>query len=427
VIYDLPVENSARPADWVVQPLKQLADVTGGGTPETGVSEYWDPPEVLWVTPTDISACREPILTETERAISQSGLRESSATLLPVGTTLLTSRATVGECRLAGVPVATNQGFTSLVPKEITDSEFLFYLAQTLRPVFVRLAAGTTFMEVSRREIRRVKVCVPSQPNERATIGNVLMMADAAISKAEAKLTAARRLKIALMQQLFSSGIPDRHSSFKQTKIGLVPANWEVWPLSKFATVVSGIALNSDREARFHPRQYLTVINVQRECLDMAEVRYMEVYPHEIPDGLLQEGDIVVVEGHANSSEIGRAALITKEAAGCAYQNHLFRLRLLPDAQLNHLFLLGVLNSERVRRHWVATCNTSSGLNTINHRGLRKLLIQRPQPEEQEEIAAMLATANETLAACEAERQSLDRLKRSLLQNLLTGRVRVRI
>jgi type I restriction enzyme S subunit len=153
----------------------------------------------------------------------------------------------------------------------------------------------------------------------------------------------------------------------------------------------------------------------------------MEVLPHEIPNALLEEGDIVAVEGHANAYEIGRAALISREATGFAYQNHLFRIRLLEDAKLNRLFLLGVLNSERVRRHWVATCNTSSGLNTINHRGLRRLLIQRPQEEEQEEIARLLANSDETTAACEAEILALNRLRRSLLQNLLTGRVRVRI
>ena len=99
---------------------------------------------------------RRPVLVTTERGISKAGLSESSATLLPVGSTLLTSRATIGECRFAGIPVATNQGFTSLVPKEGVDPRFLFYLTQTLKkPTLVRLAAGTTFIEVSRREVRQ--------------------------------------------------------------------------------------------------------------------------------------------------------------------------------------------------------------------------------------------------------------------------------
>src|SRR5207245_937206 len=105
-------------------------------------------------------------LLRTERSISGCGLRNSSATLLPTGTTLLTSRATVGECRIAGVPLCTNQGFASLVPRDGTDSRFLYHLTQLLKPVLVRLASGTTFIEVSRREVRRIRVCVPTRPEE---------------------------------------------------------------------------------------------------------------------------------------------------------------------------------------------------------------------------------------------------------------------
>lgn len=427
MIYDLAVDRCTKPADWSIEPLDAIADVVGGGTPDTNIPEYWNPPEIAWVTPTDITASPGPRLSATSRSISSAGLRNCSAELLPAGTTLLTSRATIGECRIAGVPVATNQGFASLVPKDGTDSKFLFYLAQSLKPVFVRLAAGTTFVEVSRREIRRIRVCIPSDPAERAEIGRILTIADDALAVAGEKLTNARRLKTALMQRIFTRGIPGRHTRFKETRIGEVPDDWEVMPLHRLATAVSGIALNSDRQPRFHPRRYLTVINVQRERLDLTEVRQMEVLPHEIPNALLEENDIVVVEGHANTLEIGRAALITHEAVGFAYQNHLFRVRLLPNVEINQFFLLYVLNSERVRRHWAATCNTSSGLNTINHRGLRRLPIVKPQPEEQEEIVAMMKNANDSISSCEAELAAVSKLKSALLQNLLTGRARVKV
>jgi type I restriction enzyme S subunit len=309
------------------------------------------------------------------------------------------------------------------------DPDFLGWVLLELNRsgVVERLQHQTTQMRnLDFRDYLRMYVPKPT-PEVQKVIAHILKLSNEALTDAEGKLTAARRLKTALMQHLFTRGVPGRHASSGHTKIGDIPQTWEVLPLGKLATVESGIALNSEREPRFHPHPYLTVINVHREHLDLSDVRQMEVLPHEIPNVLLEEGDIVAVEGHANAYEIGRAALISREAAGFAYQNHLFRIRLLQDAKLNRLFLLGVLNSERVRRHWVATCNTSSGLNTINHRGLRRLLIQRPQMEEQEEIAWLLANSNDTIAACEAEILALNRLRRSLLQNLLTGRVRMRI
>jgi type I restriction enzyme S subunit len=292
--------------------------------------------------------------------------------------------------------------------------------------VVERLQHQTTQMRnLDFRDYLRVYLPRPSS-EEQAIIAWMLRTADDAHSAAEAKLTAARRLKTALMQQLFTRGMPGRHTRFKQTKIGEIPEEWELIPLGKATSIVSGVALNSDRKPRSNPYKYLTVIHVQRERLDLQQVRYLEIYPNELPDALLKEGDILVVEGHANSSEIGRAALATAEVEGFAYQNHIFRLRLLPEGDFERVFLLGVLNSERVRRHWAATCNTSSGLNTINRRGLRRLLIQRPKTDEQKKIVSLIESANKTIAAVEFEMQALERLKRSLLQNLLTGKVRVK-
>jgi len=309
------------------------------------------------------------------------------------------------------------------------DPEFLGWLLLELNRsgIVERLQHQTTQMRnLDFRDYLRIYLPKP-RPEEQAVIARILRTASVALAAAEDRLTACLQVKNALMQQLFTQGIPTPHPRLKRTKIGMVPDQWELLPLWRLATVVSGIALNQERLPRSYPRQYLTVINVQRERLDLTEVRYMEVFPHEIPDALLDDGDIVVVEGHANASEIGRAALITPQAAGFAYQNHLFRIRMLADVDLNRLFLLGVLNSERVRRHWAATCNTSSGLNTINRRGLRRLLIQIPKPEEQRKIAELLTNANDNIDACRAEVHSLDRLVCSLLQNLLSGRVRVRV
>ncbi len=149
----------------------------------------------------------------------------------------------MGECKIAGVQVATNQGFASLVPKQATDPDFLFYLAQSARPAFVRLAAGSTFTEISRREVRRIKVCIPTNPDEILMIGETLKAADAAIRAAQTELHKTQRVKAALLQQLFTKGLPGRHQRFKQTKIGEVPEDWALPTLGSFADIEAGVAL----------------------------------------------------------------------------------------------------------------------------------------------------------------------------------------
>lgn len=310
-------------------------------------------------------------------------------------------------------------------PKEGVDSDYLYYLLQSFFAFTNTATIGGAVPHLDTRLLDRLKIYLPVREKEQATIAKRLKAVDEAITSAETKLTAARRLKTALMQQLFTRGIPGRHKRFKQTKIGEIPEEWDLIPLGSLSSIVSGFALNTDRAPRFNPRQYLTVIHVQRERIDLTDVRYMEVFKSELPAALLEEGDILVVEGHANAAEIGRAAIATNEVAGFTYQNHLFRVRLSAESALYRQVLLCILNSERVRRHWVATCNTSSGLNTINRRSLRKLLIQCPEPKEQEQIAMLISDANNTIEACETELLAVQRLKKALLQNLLTGRVRV--
>jgi type I restriction enzyme S subunit len=419
MIYDLPVEKSTRPPNWCVLELNQLADVVGGGTPDTDEPVYWNPPEIPWVTPTDITACAQPVLTKTERRISRAGLNESSATLLPVGTTLLTSRATVGECRIAGVPAATNQGFASLVPHKGTPPEFLFYLAQTLRPAFVRLAAGTTFVEVSRREVRRVKVCVPSDAGERFRIGGILQSVDDAIQALGAKLAAAQRLKTALMQQLFTRGIPGRHTRFKQTKIGLIPGEWELkrgrecFRLGGYSgaapEVVSGhgdsLYLKVDD---FNTEGNETVLRTAAVKFDADQNPDLQLFP---------PGAIVFAKrGAALLKNRVRILGVTS-----AVDPNLMVMSPKPGA-VSTQFLFHFLAHFKLGR----LCE-DAGIPQLNNRDLYPKVFPIPADDEQLAIIELLEAAEDTLRACNAELTAVRRLRTSLLQNLLTGRVRVRM
>ena len=182
IIYDLPLLAYAPGCQWPVRTVGEIAQVLGGGTPDTDVPQFWNPAEIPWATPTDISACQGIYIAKTERCISKPGLDKCSAVLLPQHSCLLTSRATIGECRLNTVPMATNQGFASLVPKEGTDPFFLFYLTYHLKPAFVRIAAGTTYTEIPKREVRKVRCRVPDDIHEQRRIAEALLSVDEALA-----------------------------------------------------------------------------------------------------------------------------------------------------------------------------------------------------------------------------------------------------
>ncbi|MEM3421923.1 MAG: restriction endonuclease subunit S, partial [Candidatus Hadarchaeum sp.] len=307
--------------------------------------------------------------------------------------------------------------------KEGFDGDYLYYLLESLYPFTNTATIGGAVPHLDKRLLSQLVLKTPGQA-ERTIIGAVLRAVDEMLSATNAELLAAQRLKTALMQQLFTKGIPGRHKDFTQIKRGIMPASWQITTISRVADVSSGVTLNQDRSPRSNGYRYLTVVNVQRDYIDLTEERYLELWPSEVPSRLLEKGDILVVEGHANSSEIGRAAMVDEKTKGMTFQNHLFRVRVNTD-ELIPAFLLYSLNCERVRRHWNAICNTSSGLNTINRRQLRRLEIPKPPHSEQEEIVSLIEASKATVKNCEGKLRSLEKLKKSLLQNLLTGKVRV--
>ena len=114
------------PEEWDLRSISELGKVVGGGTPDSENKKYWEG-NIPWAVPTDITGLRGIFIDKTERCISQEGLDNSSAKLLPQGTVLITSRATIGECAINTVPIATNQGFQSLICNSENDNLFIFY------------------------------------------------------------------------------------------------------------------------------------------------------------------------------------------------------------------------------------------------------------------------------------------------------------
>lgn len=192
---------------WADRTLVELADIHSGGTPSTRQPEFWDG-DIPWCTPTDITALAgAKYIARTERAISEKGLKASSAETLPVGTVVMTSRATIGECAIASVPLTTNQGFKNFVPRSQTSGEFLYYLLGTQKSAFLALCSGSTFLEIGKRQLADFVVRCPVDLDEQQAIAQVLSDMDTELTSLESRLTKARALKQAMAQALLTGRI----------------------------------------------------------------------------------------------------------------------------------------------------------------------------------------------------------------------------
>ena len=163
--------------EWETKSINDLAVVIGGGTPDTTVKSYWDG-EIQWFTPSEIG--KNKYVDSSLRTITEEGLNNSSAKLLPPNTILLSSRATIGECSLSLRECTTNQGFQSLVSKKC-NVDFLYYLIQTKKKDLIRRSCGSTFLEISANEVRKIQVSVPSDV-EQQKIAELLSLIDERIA-----------------------------------------------------------------------------------------------------------------------------------------------------------------------------------------------------------------------------------------------------
>ncbi len=185
--------------EWNKYTINDLATVVGGGTPDTTVKSYWGG-DIQWFTPSEIG--KNKYVDFSKRTITRDGLDNSSAKLLPLHTILLSSRATVGECSIASNECTTNQGFQSLIAKQC-NIDFLYYLIQTKKKDLIRNACGSTFLEISANEIRKIKVAVPVQ-NEQEQIAKLLSLIDERIATQNKIIEDLKKLKSAIRKKMFS-------------------------------------------------------------------------------------------------------------------------------------------------------------------------------------------------------------------------------
>ncbi|MBE0349843.1 restriction endonuclease subunit S [Pseudoalteromonas lipolytica] len=198
------LDDSGKPfeGEWEEKRLSELGDISSGGTPSTKQPEYWDG-DINWVTPTDITKQDSIYIESTARLVSLDGIKNSSAKLLPKGTLLVCTRATIGEMAIASHEMSTNQGFKNIVPNENTNIEFVYYLLNFYKHKLISKASGSTFLELSKSAFEGLHFHIPKF-QEQQKISAVLLNADQETVLLEQQLADLKQEKKALMQQLLT-------------------------------------------------------------------------------------------------------------------------------------------------------------------------------------------------------------------------------
>ena len=186
--------------DWEQRKLGDVADIIGGGTPSTSIGKYWDG-NIDWYTPAEI---REQIyLEKSQKKITELGLQNSSAKMLPIGTVLFTSRAGIGNTAILARTGTTNQGFQSIVLHENElDSYFIFSRAHELKLYGETVGAGSTFVEVSGTQMAKMLIFIPSI-REQKEVGKLFCQLDNLVTLHQRRVELLKQIKKGYLQRMF--------------------------------------------------------------------------------------------------------------------------------------------------------------------------------------------------------------------------------
>jgi type I restriction enzyme S subunit len=238
--------NNNLPKGWRKVKLGEIVNVSGGGTPSTSNPKYWGG-NIAWLTPAEVVALNgNRFINKTERYITEEGLKNSSAKVMPVNSLLLTSRATIGEVVINKIPMATNQGFINIEPKNV-DLMFLFYWLKNNRKFLNQMAIGSTFNELSKSVFKKIDILLPEDINEQKRIADILSAFDDKIELNNKIIKTLEEMAQEVFKEWFVKfRFPGwQKVKFVDSELGKIPEEWEVKKLGDILSLEYGKALTA--------------------------------------------------------------------------------------------------------------------------------------------------------------------------------------
>lgn len=393
---------------WKKAKIGELTDIVNGGTPSTAIAEYWNG-GINWCTPSDITKKKTKYLSNTEKTITEKGLNESSASLLPIGTILLCSRATIGEMSIAASEIATNQGFKNLICKKEVDNEFLYYALFLLRNKMLELAIGTTFLEISKSALQSIEVIIPADIIEQTAIAEALSDVDSLIFFLQKLIEKKKAIKQGAMQELLTG--KKRLSGFS--------GEWNQFRLGEMTEIYSGGTPSTTISEYW---------GGSIPWMSSGELNNKKIY--DVEGRITQKGmqnssahlipKYCVLIGLAGQGKTrGTAAynyisLCTNQSIAAIYPN---------DKKFDSRFLYYIIDSmyEGLRE----LSSGDGGRGGLTKGLISNLEIYMPEVPEQQAVAQVLSDMDSEIEQLEKKLSKYQQIKQGMMQELLTGRIRL--
>ena len=348
---------------WEQRKLGDIADIVGGGTPSTGNQSYWDG-YIDWYAPAEIAD--QIYANSSQKKITGLGYENSSAKMLPPGTVLFTSRAGIGKTAILTRKGCTNQGFQSIVPhRGELDSYFIFSRTEELKRYGELVGAGSTFVEVSGKQMAVMELMMPPTMREQQTIGGFFQQLDHLITLHQRKCVFLFGFFQAFISMIFTA------STF----------SWEQRKLGEMGQTYTGLSGKTKDDFGHGQARFVTYMNVFSNPISNPEMTEpIEIDPKQ---NEVEVGDVFFTTSSETPEEVGMSSILL-EKRGKTYLNS-FCFGFRPSEKIDSYYLAYMLRSESTRAKIILLAQGISRYN-ISKNKVMEIAVSLPSLDEQKMI-----------------------------------------
>ncbi|MFD0957984.1 restriction endonuclease subunit S [Paenibacillus chungangensis] len=304
-------------------------------------------------------------------------------------------------------------------PSSEIDIDFLVQYLNSLD--YEPFITGSAQPKLNQNVCKKIPVNIPSF-SEQLKIANILTSVDNAISKTEAIIEQTEKVKKGLMQQLLTKGI--RHTKFKQTEIGEIPEEWDIGTLRDYSDHITKGATPTTYGFDWTDAGILFLRNecIKDTGLTLSGSSFISAEAHQaMKRSIVKHGDILITI----TGNLGQTCIFDSEHKEANINQHIARIRIVDDT-LNPLFINYFLNSEPMRQMY-GLIKTGLAYPQLSLKQVQEIRVPIPTKEEQLAIVEVLSRVDQKVSVESNKRQHLEKLKKGLMQSLLTGKVRVKV
>ncbi len=404
-------------SEWKEYKFSDIAEVIGGGTPDTFNVSYWNG-DIPWLTPKDLTGYSKIYISKGERNITSDGLKNSSAKLLPKDTVLLTTRAPIGYVAIAENEIATNQGFKNFVlKKDYADCKFVYYWLKNNIDYLRSIGTGTTFAEISGSVVKEIKILLPPL-SEQKSIASILSSLDDKIDLLHRQNATLEKMGETLFRQWFVERRPEPVE-------GEAKEEWKEIKLGRIVDIINGVSYNSD-DLNPSKTAMVTLKNFDRNGgfrMDGFK-EYIGKYKKQ---HILKEGDLVVAQTDITQEAgvIGNPVMVIGNPK---YDTLVFSMDLVKviskDENYSNEFLYLLMKSRAFKEHCLGYSNGSTVLH-LSKKAIPEYEMKLPSKNFINDFSIKIKPLVQKQYRNQTQIRTLTALRDTLLPKLMSGEIRV--